>query len=70
MGARVIVGCRDVRRGEAARALMCARAQCDAERVRVVELDLSRRESVRAFARAVLNEDVPVSILVTHTSQP
>ncbi len=68
MGANLIVGCRDAKRGEEARLQMLARvglsAADSAERCQVLELDLSRRDSVRAFARAVLHLNVPISILV------
>ncbi len=64
-GARVVMACRDVARGEAARAEISAMAEGGGE-LEVRELDLSSLDSVRAFA-AKANADLPrIDVLINN----
>jgi NAD(P)-dependent dehydrogenase (short-subunit alcohol dehydrogenase family) len=64
-GARVVMACRDVTRGEAARAEISAMAEGCGE-LEVRELDLSSLDSVRAFA-AKASADLPrIDVLINN----
>ena len=64
LGARVILACRDVERGEhAASRILAAEPQADVE---VVELNLARMASVRDFAVAVIANEQSLDLLVNN----
>ncbi|OJH34154.1 oxidoreductase [Cystobacter ferrugineus] len=63
-GARVVVACRDVKRGEEAVARM--RAEAPRATFRFEQLDLANLESVRAFAERYLATNEPLDVLVNN----
>ncbi|XP_039992769.1 retinol dehydrogenase 12 [Xiphias gladius] len=63
-GARVIMACRDVEKGEAAAATI--RAACPKAQVEVRELDLADTCSVRAFAKKFLRDITNLHILINN----
>ncbi|KAM3871197.1 retinol dehydrogenase 12 [Diretmus argenteus] len=63
-GARVIMACRDVEKGEEAAASICA--MCPSAQVEVRELDLADTCSIRAFAQKFLREVNHLHILINN----
>ena len=63
-GARVILACRDVERGE--RAAVEVRKRSGNDNVVFVQLDLASLQSVRAFAEQILREEKHIDILINN----
>jgi NAD(P)-dependent dehydrogenase (short-subunit alcohol dehydrogenase family) len=63
-GSRVIIGCRDQTKGNAAVADIVADTGVAADLVECIPLDLTSFESIRAFAAAFLAKDLQLNLLI------
>lgn len=63
-GAQVIVACRDQTRGEAAVADIRAATNASEDKVQFMALDLASFDSIRAFAAAYLEKNLPIHMLI------